>query len=126
METTVGQVWATHLGLSFERVTVKHGDTAVIPEGMGSFGSRAAMMGGAAVMGASVKLRRQLLEMAAEQLEAAPDDLVVAVDGVAVRGAPSRRVPLPSISVEDRFVCELLRYPYGIHLAALQRDTHTG
>ncbi len=126
METTLAQVCATHLGLPFERVTVKHGDTAVIPEGMGSFGSRAAMMGGAAVMGASVKLRRQLLEMAAEELEAAPDDLVVTVDGVAVRGAPSRSVPLPSVEVEDRFVCELLGFPYGVHLAAVEVDTGTG
>jgi len=93
---------------------------------MGSFGSRAAMMGGAAVMGASVKLRRQLLESAAQELEAAPDDLVVTIDGVAVRGAPSRSVPLPSISIEERFVCELLGFPYGVHLAAVEVDTGTG
>src|SRR5439155_1764263 len=94
METTLAQVCSTHLGLPFERVTVRHGDTAVIPEGMGSFGSRAAMMGGAAVMGASVQLRRQVLESAAEELEAAPHDLVLTVDGVAVRGAPSPINPL--------------------------------
>src|SRR4029077_9237766 len=126
MERTLAQVAAAHLGLPFERITVRHGDTAVIPEGMGSFGSRAAMMGGAAVMGAAVKLRRQLLASAAEVLEAAPDDLVVTVEGIAVRGAPSRSVPLPSISVEDRYVCELLGFPYGIHFAAVEVDTGTG
>jgi len=126
METTLAQVCSTHLGLPFDRVTVKHGDTAVIPEGMGSFGSRAAMMGGAAVMGAAVKLRRRLLERAAEELEAAPDDLVLTVGGIAVRGAPSRSLPLPSMSVEDRFVCELLGFPYGIHMAAVEVDTGTG
>src|SRR5207245_4421410 len=93
---------------------------------MGSFGSRGAMMGGAAVMGAAVKVRAQLLEKAAEELEAAPDDLVVTVDGVSVLGAPSRSVALPSISVEDRFVCELLGFPYGVHLAAVEVDTGTG
>ncbi len=126
METALAQVCVTHLGLPFDRVAVKHGDTALIPEGMGSFGSRGAMLGGAAVMGASVRLREQLLERAAEELEAAPDDLVVTVDGVAVRGTPSRSVPLPSIAVEDRFVCELLGFPYGVQIAAIEVDTATG
>ncbi|HET7466643.1 MAG TPA: xanthine dehydrogenase family protein molybdopterin-binding subunit [Candidatus Dormibacteraeota bacterium] len=126
VETILAQVCATHLGLPFDRIRVVHGDTAAIPEGMGSFGSRAAMMGGAAVMGAAAKLRRQVLESAAEQLEAAPDDLVLAPDGVSVRGAPSRSVPLPALSVEDRFVCELLGFPYGIHLAAVEVDPATG
>jgi len=35
-------------------------------------------------------------------------------------------VPLPSISVEDRYVCELLGFPYGIHFAAVEVDTGTG
>ena len=35
-------------------------------------------------------------------------------------------MPLPSISVEDRFVSELLGFPYGIHLAAVEVDTGTG
>jgi len=126
VETILAQVCATHLGMPFERIRVVHGDTAAIPEGMGAFGSRAAMMGGAAVMGAAGKLRRQVLEAAAEQLEASPDDLVLTADGVSVRGAPSRSVPLTTLSVEDRFVCELLGFPYGVHIAAVDVDTTTG
>jgi carbon-monoxide dehydrogenase large subunit len=126
VETILAQVCATHLGVPLERIAVVHGDTAVIPEGMGSFGSRAAMMGGAAVMGAAVKLRAQLLQHAAEELEASPDDLVITGYGVAVRGAPSRSVPFPSLSVEDRYVCELLGFPYGVHLAAVEVDPSTG
>jgi carbon-monoxide dehydrogenase large subunit/6-hydroxypseudooxynicotine dehydrogenase subunit gamma len=93
---------------------------------MGSFGSRAAMMGGAAVMGAAVKARNQILAAAAEELEAAPEDLVIAGDKVTGRGAPGRSVPLPELAVEDRFVCELLGFPYGIHFAAVEVDTETG
>ena len=126
VETTLAQVCATHLGLPFERISVVHGDTAAIPEGMGAFGSRAAMMGGAAVMGAAAKLRKRVLEAAAEQLEAAPDDLVLTADGVAVRGTPSRAVPFPALSVEDRYVCELLGFPYGVHVAAVEIDPATG
>ncbi|HYL70194.1 MAG TPA: xanthine dehydrogenase family protein molybdopterin-binding subunit, partial [Candidatus Dormibacteraeota bacterium] len=126
VETILAQVCATHLGLPYERVKVVHGDTAVIPEGMGAFGSRAAMMGGAAVMGAAVKVRHRLLEAAAEKLEAAPDDLVITAQGVAVRGAPARVVPFPAISAEERYVCELLGFPYGVHVAAVEIDPGTG
>ena len=53
-ETIFAQVCASHLGLPYERIKVVHGDTAVIPEGMGAFGSRAAMLGGSAVVRASL------------------------------------------------------------------------
>ncbi len=134
VETIFAQVCATHLGLPYERITVLHGDTAVIPEGMGAFGSRAAMLGGTAVMQASVEVRKQVLDLAAEELEAAPDDLVVTPDAVFVRGAAARSVPLKQlleprggvISVENRFVCDLLGFPYGIHFAAVEVDIESG
>jgi len=134
VETILAQVCATHLGLPYENITVVHGDTAVIPEGMGAFGSRAAMLGGAAVMRAAEELRSIVLDTAAEVLEAAPDDLVLTADGVSVAGVPGRSVPLSRllasrdgvIKVEHRFVCDLLGFPYGIHFAAVEVDTETG
>lgn len=134
VETILAQVCASHLGLPYERISVVHGDTAVIPEGMGAFGSRAAMLGGAAVMRASEEAKRVLLETAAEELEAAVDDLVLAEQGVSVRGAPSRAKSFAqllerhggTLKVEDRFVCELLGFPYGIHFAAVEVDTGSG
>ena len=75
VETILAQVCASHLGLPYERISVVHGDTAVVPEGMGAFGSRGAMLGGAAVMLASNRLRTRVLDEAAEELEAAPEDL---------------------------------------------------
>ena len=134
VETILAQVCASHLGLPYDRITVLHGDTAVIPEGMGSFGSRAAMLGGAAVMRASEAVRRQLLDLAAEELEAAPEDLVLTADGVFVRGAPLRSRSLGqlleprggTLVVEERFACDLLAFPYGIHFAAVEVDTESG
>ena len=134
VETILAQVCASHLGWPYERIAVVHGDTKVIPEGMGSFGSRAAMLGGAAVMRASEAARKRLLDLAAEQLEAAPEDLVLSPDGVSVRGAPSRSRSLEqllgpvggTLDVEERFVCDLLGFPYGIHLAAVEVDTGSG
>ena len=134
VETILAQVCASHLGLPYETMTVVHGDTAVIPEGMGAFGSRVAMLGGAAVMRASLGLREKVLDAAAEMLEASAGDLVLAAEGVSVVGAPARRVSLADVvasrletfRVEDRFVCELLGFPYGVHFAAVEVDTATG
>ena len=134
VETVLAQVCASHLGLPYERVKVVHGDTAIIPEGMGAFGSRASMLGGAAVMQASTELRRRLLDAAAEELEAGPEDLILTSGGVSVAGAPSRAVSLEKLlsahdgvlKVEDRFVCELLGFPYGVHFAAVEVDPETG
>jgi aerobic carbon-monoxide dehydrogenase large subunit len=134
VETILAQVCASYLGLPYERITVVHGDTGVIPEGMGAFGSRAAMLGGAAVMRASEEIKRRLLEAAGEELEAAPADLVLTTTGVSVIGAPSRTVSLARlldagggvIRQEDRFVCELMGFPYGIHFAAVEVDPASG
>ena len=134
VETIFAQVCASHLGLPYERITVVHGDTAVIPEGMGAFGSRAAMLGGTAVMRASERMRNRLLEAAADLLEAAPADLMLTPDGVSVVGTPSRAVSLGKllsagggvIKEEDRFVCDLLGFPYGIHFAAVEVDPASG
>lgn len=137
VETVLAQVCATYLGLPFERIRVVHGDTAAIPDGMGAFGSRASMLGGAAVMQASQRLRGTLLEAAAEELEASVEDLVLDAGAVSVRGAPTRSVPLSKlvatkggpagvIAVEDRFACDLLGFPYGLQIAAVEVDTGTG
>jgi CO/xanthine dehydrogenase Mo-binding subunit len=134
VETILAQVCVSHLGLPYERVRVVHGDTAVIPEGMGAFGSRAAMLGGAAVMRASEQLRKRLLDAAAEELEASPGDLLLTPAGVSVIGAPARSVSLRTllralggvITEEHRFVCDLLGFPYGIHFAAVEVDPASG
>jgi len=134
VETILAQICVSHLGLPYERVRVIHGDTALIPEGMGAFGSRATMLGGAAVMRASKQLRKRLLDAAAEELEAAPADLMLSPEGVSVVGAPARSVSLKTllstsagvIIEEHRFVCDLLGFPYGIHVAAVEVDTASG
>jgi CO/xanthine dehydrogenase Mo-binding subunit len=134
VETVLAQVCATHLGVPYERVTVVHGDTGIIPEGMGAFGSRAAMLGGAAVMKAAEHLKETLLEAAAEELEVSAGDLVMGDTSISVVGAPSRSISIARlvtarggvIKVEDRFVCELLGFPYGLHVAAVEVDTASG
>jgi CO/xanthine dehydrogenase Mo-binding subunit len=91
------------------------------------------MLGGAAVMIASGEVRSRVLEVGSGELEIAPDDLVLDVGGVAPRGAEWKRVSWERLVEknggdfveEGRYRCELLGYPYGIHLAAVEVDTDT-
>ncbi len=134
VETTHAQVCAEYLEFPYERISVVHGDTAIIPEGMGAFGSRAAMLGGSAIMIAAQQLRQRVLDLAAQELEVAPSDLVLTPEGVWVAGVPARSVSLSQLlassggrmSQEARFSCDLLGYPYGIHFAAVEVDSSTG
>jgi aerobic carbon-monoxide dehydrogenase large subunit len=131
METVLAQVCAEKLGVPFEAVTVSHGDTAVVPEGMGSFGSRASMLGGSAVAIASEALRKRLIDVAAERMEASPGDLTIEGDRVIARGSPAVGVPLVELSdgapdEEARFESPDMAFPYGLHCVALEADVETG
>src|SRR5262249_9550180 len=68
VETALAQVCADHLGVDYESLRVVHGDTAVVPDGMGPFGSRTSLLTGTAVMQASIALHERLLRLAADQL----------------------------------------------------------
>src|SRR5438270_2422078 len=99
---------------------------------MGSFGSRATSLGGAAVMQAAAALRERLLTRAAEELEASVGDLAIEGDSVVVRGSSRSRVPLSRLLGSDGleeeavFETESMSFPYGLHLAALEVDLDTG
>ena len=73
--TTMQQVVADRLGCALEDVTVIQGDSAVTPYSAGTGGSRSAVLCGNAVAQAATELRSKLLEIAANALEAAVEDL---------------------------------------------------
>jgi CO/xanthine dehydrogenase Mo-binding subunit len=133
VETVLAQICADALGVPYESVEVVHGDTDSVPKGMGSFGSRATSLGGAAVMQAAVALRHRILARAAEELEASVRDLAIEGDSVVVRGSPGASVPLRALlgsngwlDEEAVFDSESMSFPYGLHLAALEVDLETG
>jgi CO/xanthine dehydrogenase Mo-binding subunit len=133
VRTVLAQVCAESLGLDYDDVTVRHGDTDIVPIGMGSFGSRASMLGGSAVAAAAEALRLRLLERAAELLEVSADDLEVGGGRVAVRGSPSAAVSFadlaaadPDLSEESTFDSPDMSFPYGLHCVALEVDMETG
>ena len=83
-------VWAMlasdELGIPVDKITVKWGDTDLIPEGGGTGGSRSLQQGGAAVQQASRELIEVARERAAGELEANPADLVFDAGAQRVRG----------------------------------------
>jgi CO/xanthine dehydrogenase Mo-binding subunit len=130
VDTVLAQVCAETLGVGYDDVTVRHGDTDSVPEGMGAFGSRASMLGGSAIAIAAEALRTRLLELAADRLEASPADLVISGNRVVARDAPAVGVPLAELAEVDeeeaRFDSPDMSFPYGLHCVALEVDLETG
>ncbi|TAJ85252.1 xanthine dehydrogenase family protein molybdopterin-binding subunit, partial [bacterium] len=75
-KTSFAQIVADELGVGLDDITVIHGDTAAVPKGIGTFGSRATAVGGIAVYQAAEKVKEKARSIAAHILEADPEDLV--------------------------------------------------
>jgi len=131
-------VWAMlasqELGIPIEKITVKWGDTDLVPRGGGTGGSRSLQLGGAAVQQASRELLDVARERAAATLEAAPADLAfdVAASAFSVKGDPDVSVPLSSLAQTERLFVHTVftapgpTFPFGTHVAVVEVDTETG
>lgn len=74
-ETAYAQVLRSKLGIDFDRVRFVQGDTAVVPQGNGTGGSRSSQMGGVAIARASDLVLAKARRLAAHALEAAAEDI---------------------------------------------------
>ncbi len=90
--TTMQQVVADQLGCALDDVSVIQGDSAVTPYSTGTQGSRSAVLCGNAVAHAAIELRSKLLEIAANALEAAVEDLDIDDGRVFVRGTATKGI----------------------------------
>jgi len=91
-ETTFAQILADRLAVDPERITIRHGDTAEIATGVGTFGSRSVALGGGALAHAADALVARARRLAAQLLEAHADDVRLAGGRFAVAGVPDRSV----------------------------------
>ncbi|MGD9703740.1 MAG: xanthine dehydrogenase family protein molybdopterin-binding subunit [Acidimicrobiia bacterium] len=98
VETTMAQIVADTIGVSYDDVTIVQADTQSTPYGPGTGGSRTAVIAGGAAHDASVVVRDKILAIAAHALEANRDDLVIADGVVSVRGTPSQSKTLREIA----------------------------
>ncbi len=122
------------LGIPIEKITVKWGDTDLIPEGGGTGGSRSLQQGGAAVRQAAQELIEVGRERAAAELEASPGDLSFDAGRSAfvVAGDPDAAVPLARLAEAERLLVRTVfsapgpTFPFGAHVAVVDVDTETG
>jgi carbon-monoxide dehydrogenase large subunit len=122
------------LGIPVDKITLKWGDTDLVPEGGGTGGSRSLQHGGSAVRQASQELIEIARERAANELEASAADLRFDVERSAfeVAGDPDASVPLASLAEGERLVVRTVftapgaTFPFGSHVAVVDVDTETG
>jgi carbon-monoxide dehydrogenase large subunit len=122
------------LGIPIDKITLKWGDTDLIPEGGGTGGSRSLQQGGAAVQQASHELLDVARRRAADELEANPADLVFDAgrSAFAVAGDPDASVPLARLAEHERLFVRAVfsapgaTFPFGAHVAVVEVDTETG
>ncbi|MGQ9501830.1 MAG: xanthine dehydrogenase family protein molybdopterin-binding subunit [Anaerolineae bacterium] len=104
LKTVIAQIGAETLGVPFENVLIDTADTDTGPHCMGTFASRATHRVGNAVIMAAKEARKVMLEVAAEELEASPDDLDTDGQGnIYVKGSPERKIDITSVALAAHF-----------------------
>ena len=142
--TTFAQMVADEIGVPFDSVIVKYGDTASGPMGIGTYGSRGMAVGGMAVLKASTRVREKAQQIAAHMLEAAVGDIVLEAGQYQVRGVPGSGLSLAQIAARaygDQLPEEIDSgleatdffrptgdgvYPFGAHVAVVEIERETG
>jgi CO/xanthine dehydrogenase Mo-binding subunit len=114
MPMFVGQ----ELGIDPNDVSVIYQDTDVAPWDMGSCGSQTTFNSGRAILAAAQEVREQLLDAAAEQLEADRGDLELIEGNARVKGSPERSVAIADLvgeigTVHGKGSGEVLDAPEG-------------
>lgn len=143
-ETAYAQIAADTLGVAFERIVVHSGDTALTPQGIGTFGSRGTSIGGSAVLLAARQVRDKARRFAAAMLEASEEDIEIADGRYAPRDVPERGVTFteiaraahrmmgipgglePGLEATSHFTPEGRTFPFGVHVAVVEIDAATG
>jgi carbon-monoxide dehydrogenase large subunit len=128
-ETVFAQVASQRLGWPLERTQVLTGDTRLVPSGNQTAASRSAIEMGNGTAAAARALRRRLLELASERLEAAAEDLELVDGGARVRGS-DRCLSLAELGDVEVVVEHRSERPRSwgpnVHGARVQVDPETG
>jgi CO/xanthine dehydrogenase Mo-binding subunit len=104
LKTVIAQIAAEKLGVPFENVLIDTADSDTGPHCMGTFASRATHRVGNAVIEAAGEARQAMLEVAADELEAAVDDLETNGKGqILVKGSPDRAINVIDVALAAHF-----------------------
>jgi len=143
-ETTFAQLVSSQLGVPLDQVEIVHGDTAKIPFGMGTYGSRSLAVGGSAMVKSMDKIIAKGKKIAAHLMEASVDDIEFKDGKFTVAGTDKEKT-LTDISlaayVPHNYPIEELEpgldetsfydpknftFPGGCHVAEVEIDKETG
>jgi carbon-monoxide dehydrogenase large subunit len=143
-ETTMAQIAAAELGVDPDRVFVVAADTTLLPYGNGTGGSRVAANAGPSVARTAREVAGKARVVAAEMLECAAADVVLAQGRAHVAGMPQRGVALadlaraavrsktllrearPGLQACGYFAPETVTFAFGAQACAVEVDVETG
>ncbi|MEQ1788737.1 MAG: molybdopterin cofactor-binding domain-containing protein [Acidimicrobiales bacterium] len=137
--TAFATLASAELGIPMAQIRVVHGDTDLVAEGEGTMGSRSLQLGGSAVHNASVGLVEKAKQVAANALEANPDDVVLdkATGRFSIAGTPAIGRTWAELAtaatdtgdplaVITDFQATTPTFPFGAHVAVVDVDTEVG
>jgi len=143
-ETTFAQMGADVLGIDPSQVQVVHGDTSIVPYGIGTFGSRATAVGGTAVYKSLQKVKEKLARIAAHIVGSDPERMVFADGKISAKESPKKSVAFgqavsaayvaktlpadmePGVEATTFFEPSNFTYPFGTHICVVEIDAETG
>lgn len=142
-ETSFAQIVADEFGISPEAVNVVHGDTAAVPYGIGTFGSRATAVGGTAMYFAVQKVKAKMTTLAAHLLRVKPANIVWSVGRIGAKGTKkslafgevvgaayvAKNIPPgfePGLEGTHFFEPSNFTFPFGAHVISVEVDPETG
>jgi carbon-monoxide dehydrogenase large subunit len=143
-ETTFAQLVASQLGVPMDQVDIVHGDTAKIPFGMGTYGSRSLAVGGSAMVKAMDKIITKGKKIAAHLMEASVDDIefkdnkftvagtdkVKTLTDISLAAYVPHNYPIeelePGLDETSFYDPKNFTFPGGCHVAEIEIDPDTG
>jgi carbon-monoxide dehydrogenase large subunit len=144
-QTAFAMLASDVLGIPMDKITLVNSDTARVPRGSGTLGSRSLQTAGSAIHLASEGVLDRAKQIAAHMLEASADDIVVGDGGLQVAGVPSNSVTWADLVAASNDPTKLpegveagaLRheldfdgtdstFPFGAHVSVVEVDTETG
>jgi carbon-monoxide dehydrogenase large subunit len=125
------------LGIPMDKVEVIHGDTDLIPDGVGTYASRSLQLGGSAVHKAAIEVKDEAAKKAASLFEANEADVVLdkATGTWHIAGDPEASLTWAQVATSAEgqtltanvhFTADRPTFPFGSQLSVAEVDTETG
>ena len=129
--TILAQLVADELRVKLDQVDVTYGDSDLLPQGNGTFGSRSAAIGGASAIEAARRVKKKMIDNASEVMDVSREDLVLDKNFIRHSHKPLE------LKLEDliRKSGELKAFvfyksdniiSYGVHIAVAEVDATSG